>query len=57
MLGQYLSNAYFPQISPEGAYPVAADLLAAAIASAPGRRSRKPSSGESDPSLEETALV
>jgi starch phosphorylase len=57
MLGQYLSNAYFPQITPEGAYPLAADLLAASTTSSVGKRSRKPSSGESDPSLEETALA
>ena len=30
MLGQYYSNAYFPQMSEEEAVPVAADLLAAA---------------------------
>jgi len=57
MLAQYLSNAYFPQISPEEAYPVAADLQAAAITPAPGRRSGKLPSSESDPSLEVTALA
>ncbi len=57
MLGQYLSNAYFPQISPESAFPLAVDMLASSIASSAGSRSRKPSSGEPDSSLEETALA
>jgi starch phosphorylase len=57
MLGQYLSNAYFPQITPEGAFPMPVDILSTSATSAVGKRTRKPSSGESDPSLEETALA
>jgi hypothetical protein len=43
MLGQYFSNAYFPQISPEEAVPIEADLQAAAAKSSAAKQSTKPS--------------
>ena len=68
MLGQYLRNAYFPQISPEEAIPIEADLQAAAAKSSAAKektkppvakQSKKPSPGEdkTDPTLEETTLA
>jgi hypothetical protein len=68
MLGQYFSNAYFPQITPEEAVPLEADLLAAAARSSAAKESKiisvakgskKPSANEdeTDSTLEETTLV
>jgi len=59
MLGQYLRNAYFPQISPEEAVPIEADLQAAAAKSPAASRRKKPSPGEdeADPTLEEPPLA
>jgi starch phosphorylase len=59
MLGQYFSNAYFPQISPEEAVPIEADLLAAAANSLAGKRRNNSSAGEdeTDSTLEETTLA
>jgi glucan phosphorylase len=68
MLGQYFSNAYFPQITPEEAVPLEADLLAAAEESSAAEESKitsvakgskKPSANqdETDSTLEETTLV
>ena len=65
MLAQYYSNAYFPQISPEEAVPLEADLRAAATISYSTEQSAKPSvakksklpapaTGESAPPLQET---
>jgi hypothetical protein len=60
MLGQYYSNAYFPQISPEEAVPIDADLQAAAARqstkSPVAKQSKLPSpaTGETAPPLEET---
>jgi len=65
MLGQYYSNAYFPQISPEEAVPIDADLQAAAAKASAARQSTKsslateinapaPATGETAPPLEET---
>jgi starch phosphorylase len=65
MLGQYFSNAYFPQISPEEAVPIEADLQAAAAKSSAAKQSTKssvakeskkpsPATDETAPPLEET---
>jgi hypothetical protein len=68
MLAQYYSNAYFPQISPEEAVPLEADLQATATISYSTEQSSKPSvarksklpapaTGETAPPLEEPTPV
>jgi starch phosphorylase len=59
MLAQYHSNAYFPQISPEEAIPIEADLQAATRQFPADKHRKKPSSGEdeTDSTLEETTLA
>jgi starch phosphorylase len=54
MLGQYFSNAYFPQITPEEAVPLEADLRTAA---AKRRKNFSAGEDEQDPSLEQTTLA
>jgi starch phosphorylase len=68
MLGQYIRNAYFPQISPEEAVQIGVDLQADAAKSSDGKESTNPSvakeskkpsarEDETDSPLEETTLA
>ena len=68
MLGQYFSNAYFPQISPQEAVQIGVDLQADTAKSSAGKESTKPSvakesknssvgEDETDSPLEETTLA
>jgi starch phosphorylase len=49
MLAQYFSNAYFPQVTPEEAIPVEADLMAAAAKPPAARSIKVPVHDKDDP--------